>query len=95
MAAINVPADVSVLVEGIADCAIVAEIENTVRAAFRDARANGTWIVAVAPSETRGRWDVGLKGPSGRHIFSFAAPAEQVPTFIAQRLGRRFARPPR
>ena len=92
MNAINAPTDLSVLVDGIADRAIAAEIENTVRAVFREARTGGKWIVAIAPSDTRGRWDVGLKGPFGRHIFSFAAPVEQVAAFTAQHLRRTLAR---
>ena len=88
----NAPTELSVLVEGIADRAVAAEIENTVRAVFREARAGGKWIVAIAPSDTRGRWDVGLKGPFGKHIFSFASPPDQVAAFTSQHLKRTLAR---
>jgi hypothetical protein len=92
VSALNAPTELSVLVDGIADHAVAAEIENTVRALFRETRAAGKWIVAIAPSDTRGRWDVGLKGPFGRHISSFAASPDQVAAFTAQHLRRTLAR---
>ena len=91
MNAINA-VELSVRIEGLADGALAAEVENTIRAIFREARVGGKWIVAVAPSDTRGRWDVGVKGPSGRHIFSFAASPDQVARFVAQHLRRTIDR---
>jgi hypothetical protein len=85
---------VTVLVEGIEEADIVSEIERTVQVLFHEARIAGSWIVAVAPSETRGRWDVGLKGPSGRHIFSFAGASRDVPVLIAEHLRRAIKRAP-
>jgi hypothetical protein len=42
--------------------------------------------VFVAPSETRGEWDLLVKGPFGSHISSFIDQADRLPALVAEQL---------
>lgn len=84
--------DVTVVVEGIDAAASVARIERTVRDVIREAHLAGAWVVAIAPSDLRGRWDVGLKGQAARHVFTFVATEAQVPDVIGDHLRRAIER---
>jgi hypothetical protein len=56
----------------------------------------GAWVVALIASETRGRWDVGIRGPKASHFVSFAAlPAriDQVAAAHVRRTLRRLSIP--
>jgi hypothetical protein len=75
---------VELAIEGIEDELVRAEIGTAVREALR--REQGTWIVAVAPSEIRGHWDIGLRGPSAHHFFSIVTRPERLPDLIRHRL---------
>jgi hypothetical protein len=88
------PPAVRVLIEELPDAAIVAATEAAVEAVFRDAGMPGDWTVALAPSETRGRWDVAVRGPQGTHFFSFSGSARQVPALMTQYLSRCLSRMP-
>lgn len=48
---------------------------------------SGVWKVTVEPSNERGRWRVELRGPTGRHIWTFLGPCEALPEHISQKLG--------
>jgi hypothetical protein len=41
----------------------------------------------VSPSEMRGQWDLGVRGPLGRHFASFCDPerVDQLPELVARR----------
>jgi hypothetical protein len=81
-----------VVVEDIGDATLVADIRNVVHRAFREAAMTGTWTVALAESETRGRWDLALRGPQGRHFLSFAASRAAVPDVAGRQLARALER---
>ena len=87
----SVDPSIQIAVEGIDDPAIVRQIEDAVRDVIRRAEVRGRWVVAIAPSETSGRWDVGLKGPTGRHFMSFSAALDRVAAVATQHLRRRLA----
>ena len=50
------------------------------------------WVVAVVASDTRGRWDVGMRGPKGSHFVSFAAIPGQVAQVAAAHVRRTLLR---
>jgi hypothetical protein len=87
-------AGVRIAVEDVSDPQVLAEVERVVLAAFEERHLSAEWTVAIAAAETRGRWDVALKGPDGTHLLSFAASAAQLPEFLARHLGRTLDRRP-
>lgn len=83
---------VEVVVEGIDDAAIVAEIQHVVGDVVPQTIFNGTWLIAVAPSETAGRWRVVVKNRAGQHTMSFAAPVARLAVLTAQHVRRYLTR---
>lgn len=79
---------VTIAVEGIEDPAQVTHIEKAVRRVMGGARLTGKWAVEITPSDLRGRWDVGVKGPGTRHVFSFVASTDQVSRVIEAHMKR-------
>jgi hypothetical protein len=77
---------ISIVVAGIDDPEIRAQIEQTVRESFREMSLPGTWRVAVKPSPVSGRWDFCVEGVDVRHTMSIAVPARLLPTLIPRRL---------
>lgn len=77
------------VIEDISDPAVIAATRRAIEDALRGVADHGEWTVALAASDTRGRWDVGVRGPHGRHFFSFAAPLARVPEFTRQYLERK------
>ena len=47
----------------------------------------GVWSVTVERSPDRGRWRVELRGPTGRHSWTFLGAPEKLPAVIGQKLG--------
>ena len=86
------PPDINVIIDGIDQAAVIAEIESTIRAVIREARVDGKWTVRVAASDTRGRWDLGIRGPARRHFLSFAAVLDRVPALVGDHLRKALAR---
>jgi hypothetical protein len=74
--------DIEVTVEGVSDPRIAKQIQQVVREAGRQAGQRGEWSVLVAPSETRGEWDIGVRGPEGHHFTSFRADPAELPHLI-------------
>jgi hypothetical protein len=64
------------------------EIKQQVRKISRSTPRPGEWSVFVAPSETRGEWDLLVQGPFGRHITSFIEHAARLPVLIANNYKR-------
>jgi hypothetical protein len=76
-------------VEDIADPTLVAQIQSVVDLLFREVPVTERWTVALAASDVRGRWDVEMRGPRGRHLFSFSCAVTQVPDVLRERLPAR------
>jgi hypothetical protein len=78
--------DLDVDIEGVADARVVKEITRCARRVFKDAAPAGEWTVLVAPSETRGQWDIGVRGPFGCHLASVDDRTERLPEQVAAQL---------
>src|SRR3954447_18065261 len=83
---------VTVAIEGIADAAVAAEVQKRIRMVCRAVPSRRPLIVAIAPSDTRGRWDLGVKSGTGRHVASLSAPLDRVADIVADHLRRILAR---
>ena len=78
--------DMEVVIEGVSDARVANEITRQVRQICRGAGRPGEWSVVVAPSETRGQWDLGVRGPFGLHFTSFVEHVDQLPSLVAAQL---------
>jgi hypothetical protein len=78
--------DLEVVVEGVQDAKVVDEIERQVRRVCKSAVRSGQWSVTLSPSETRGQWDLGVRGPSRRHFVSFLERVDRLPEMVAGQL---------
>jgi hypothetical protein len=78
--------DLEVVIEGVTDARVEKEIKWQVRKVSRSTPRPGEWSVFVAPSETRGEWDLLVKGPFGSHISSFVGQADRLPALVAEQL---------
>ena len=76
----------AVVVEGIDDQDLVAEIEHTIRASFQEMSLPGSWRIVVKPSRVGGRWDFSVHGLDVRHTLSIAVPPNLLPNLIPRRL---------
>lgn len=84
---------IHVVVEDIADPSLATEVRAQILAVFREQNVRpGAWVVGLVASETRGRWDVGIRGPEGSHFVSFAALPAQVASVAAAHVKRTLAR---
>lgn len=79
--------DFEVVIEGVSDARITNEIERRVRQVCQGAERSGPWRVVVSPSETRGQWDLGVRGPFGHYFTSFTERADQLPELVEEHLG--------
>jgi|SoiMethySBSTD1v2_1073268.scaffolds.fasta_scaffold1835748_2 hypothetical protein len=79
---------VNFLVEDLKDPVLAARTKAAVESVFGNLGMAGVWTVALAASDTRGRWDVAVRGSRGTHLFSFPAAASQVPRMMTDYLNR-------
>ena len=78
--------DIDVVIEGVPDAPVANVIKKKIRDVCQQIARPGEWSVLVSPSETRGQWDMGLRGPSGNHFASFDGRIDHLPDMIAERL---------
>ena len=78
--------DLEVVIEGVTDARVEKEIKRQVRKVSKSTPRSGEWSVFVAPSETRGEWDLLVKGPFGSHISSFIEQADRLPALVSEQL---------
>ncbi|HEY6212811.1 MAG TPA: hypothetical protein VIW45_11020 [Vicinamibacterales bacterium] len=76
--------DIDVMIEGVTDQELEKQIRRRIHEVCKDVA--GSWRVMVSPSETRGQWDLGVQGPSGRHFASFTDSADCLPELVAAQL---------
>jgi hypothetical protein len=81
-----VDVDLEVVIEGVTDARVEKEIKRQVRKISKSTPRSGEWSLFVAPSETRGEWDLLVKGPFGSHISSFIGQADRLPALVAERV---------
>ena len=78
--------DIDVVVEGVSDVSVAKAIRRTLQQICRPVSRPGNWSVLVAPSETRGQWDLGVRGPFGHHSVSFATEIDQLPALVGAQM---------
>ena len=76
----------AIIVQGIDEPSLVAEIEQTIRTLFQEMALPGSWQVVVKPSSVNGRWDFTVHGLDVRHSLSIAVPPSLLPALIPRRL---------
>ena len=86
---------VTVAIDGIDDLAAARAVEHAIREVCRVVPFHGSVVIAVAPSDTRGRWDVAVKSYAGRHVASVSAPVGRLPDLVAEHVRRVLQRPQR
>jgi hypothetical protein len=86
--------DLEIVIEGVSDVRVVSEIKRKIQQVCRDTDQSGDWSIIVSPSEMRGQWDLGVRGPFGRHFASFPDPerVDELPELVASRF-RAFVSP--
>jgi hypothetical protein len=76
----------TVIIEGIDDSSVAAEIENSIVGSFREMALPGDWRVIVKPSPVSGRFDFLVQGLDVRHAMSIAVPPSLLSALIPRRL---------
>lgn len=82
----------SIIVEGMDDASLVADVEKAVRESFEEMALPGPWHVVVRPSRVSGRWDFSIQGLDVRHTQSITVPASLLPSLIPRRLSESLNR---
>jgi hypothetical protein len=75
--------DMEVVIEGVSDI-VTKQIKHALRRVCKDNGRPGEWRVLMSPSEVRGEWDLGVRGPFGRHFVSFTTETVHLPELVAQ-----------
>jgi hypothetical protein len=78
--------DIEVVVQGVSDTTVSKQITRALQQACRTVDRTGQWSVLLAPSETRGEWDLGVRGPSGHRLVSFTTEIDQLPALVGDQL---------
>jgi hypothetical protein len=78
--------DLEVVIEGVSDARVAQEIKRRIQEICRDVERGGEWTVTLSPAETRGQWDLGVRGPFGRRFASFADRPGGLPDLVAEQL---------
>ena len=86
---------VTIAIDGIDDPAVASAVHHAIREVCRIVPFHGSVVIAVAPSDTRGRWDVAVKSYAGRHVASVSAPMARLPELVAEHVRRVLERPQR
>jgi hypothetical protein len=78
--------DIEVFIEGVSDVNVSNAIRRSLKQVCRDVYRTGQWSVLVSPSENRGEWDLGVRGPFGHHFVSFTTEIDQLPALVGDQL---------
>ena len=78
--------DIEVFIEGVSDIRVAKDIKQRLQNVCKGVYRCGEWSVSVAPSEERGQWDLGVRGPFGHHVVSFTTEADKLPVLVANQL---------
>ena len=78
--------DIEVFIEGVSDATVSRQIRHSLQQVYQDVCRTGHWSVLLAPSETRGQWDLGVRGPSGHHFVSFTTEIDQLAALVGDQL---------
>ena len=83
--------DIEVFIEGVSDLQVTKDIRRRLRLVSRNIRRAGDWSVLVSPSETRGQWDFGVRGPFDHHFASFTTEIDRLPALVGDQLKACFS----
>ena len=86
---------VTVAIDGIDDPVVANAVEHAIREVCGIVPFHGSVVIAVAPSDTRGRWDVAVKSYAGRHVASVSVSGARLPELVAEHVRRVLERPQR
>jgi len=78
--------DIEVVIEGVSDTSVSRQIRRAFQQVCRSVNRAGQWSVLLAPSETRGEWDLGVRGPFGHRFVSFTTEIDQLPVLVGDQL---------
>lgn len=78
--------DIEIVIEGVSDTTVSRQITRALQQVCRNVYRTGQWSVLLAPSETRGEWDLGVRGPFGHHFVSFTTEIDQLPALVGDQL---------
>ena len=78
--------DLEVVIEGVSDPVVANGITREARKVCKENQRPGQWSLTVCPSETRGQWDLSIRGPFGQHFASFTDRVDQLPGLVAAQL---------
>jgi hypothetical protein len=78
--------DIDIIIEGVSDAAVSRQITRAMQQVCRHVYRTGQWSVLLTPSETRGEWDLGVRGPSGHRFVSFTTDIDQLPALVGDQL---------
>jgi hypothetical protein len=79
-----------ILVDGIDDPSIVADIQKKILDSFQEMALPGAWRVVVKASCVSGRWEFTVHGLDARHTLSIAVPPTLLANLIPHRLRESF-----
>jgi len=78
--------DIEIVIEGVSDTTVSRQITRAMQGVCRNVYRTGQWSVLLAPSETRGEWDLGVRGPFGHHFVSFTTEIDRLPALVGDQL---------
>ncbi len=78
--------DIEIVVEGVSDTTVCRQITRALQQVCRDVYRTGQWTVLLATSETRGEWDLGVRGAFGHRFVSFTTEIDQLPALVGDQL---------
>jgi hypothetical protein len=85
--------DIELEIEGVPEEAVADAIRKRVRILRHEIVRPGNWRVTIAPSETRGEWDLGIQTPAGWHLDSFTESVDRLPDVVERKLRERLTLP--
>jgi hypothetical protein len=78
--------DLQVVIEGVSDIRIENDLKRKIRKVCKETGRPGEWSILLSPSETRGEWDLSVRGPFGHHVASFTRHVDQLPELVSEEL---------
>jgi hypothetical protein len=82
--------ELEVVIEGVTNIRLEKAIKRRIREVCANAPRGGWWSVFVAPSETRGEWDLALRSSAGRRVASFVGQDDRLPDLVGTQLKKWF-----
>jgi hypothetical protein len=78
--------DLEIIIEGMTDVGLEKAIKQRIQEVYAGGPRDGWRSVFIAPSETRGEWDLSVRSGAGRTFASFVDGAERLPELVGAQL---------